>query len=252
MQQMSDMLRARFRRLAAIADLTAPCDTAADIGCDHAYLSILLVQENRAKRAVACDLRPGPLAAAKKNVERAGLSAQIDLRLADGLAELSPGEADAIVIAGMGGPLMQRILSEGEAAAKAARQLVLSPQSDAAAFRRFLWENGYVFLAEDMVCEDGRFYPLMRVRPAEDHEERQPLGEADFAFGPLLRKQPHPVFRAWLLRQEAAQLKIRENLAAREEDERRVKRREEAEEELGRIRRALADLPPETAGGPAE
>ena len=89
------------------------CPVVADVGCDHAYVSIALVARRIARKVIAMDVRKGPLAIAADNINEAGLTERIELRLGDGLAMLRRDEADAIVIAGMGGLLTKRILEQG-------------------------------------------------------------------------------------------------------------------------------------------
>ena len=136
---------------------------AADVGCDHGYVSIYLVTHGIAKSCVAMDVRSGPLSGAKENVAEYGLSDIIETRLSDGLKELSPGEADALVIAGMGGNLMRRILEDGNPGKLGIKTAVLQPQSDIADFRQFIRESGYVITDEKVIEEDGKFYFPMKV-----------------------------------------------------------------------------------------
>ena len=95
-------------RLQAAADLVPVCESMADIGTDHGYLPIYLVQEGRARRAIACDVNDGPLTRAREDVRSSGLSRQIGLRLGGGLAPLGKGEVDGVTICGMGGLLMRK------------------------------------------------------------------------------------------------------------------------------------------------
>ena len=115
---------------------------AADVGCDHGYVSIYLIRQQIAEHVIAMDVREGPLARARQNVEREGLTAYIQTRLSDGLKELSGGEAETVICAGMGGRLIVRILSEGGIREKGIRQLVLQPQSEIAFVRHALYEHG--------------------------------------------------------------------------------------------------------------
>ena len=103
-------------RLAAVAALVEPGSRVADVGTDHGYIPIYLVQTGIADRAIAMDVRSGPLERARAHVDRLppGCRERIETRLSDGLKALSPGEADTVVIAGMGGELMIRILDEGQ------------------------------------------------------------------------------------------------------------------------------------------
>ena len=153
------------KRLAAAADMVAPGSRVADIGTDHAYLPIWLVSEGMCPSAIAADLRPGPLLAAREHVREAGLDNRISLRLSDGLKEVAPGEVDTITITGMGGPLICRILEDGETVARSAKELILSPQSEVPGVRRFLLEHGYTIIDEAMVSEDGKYYVIIKASP---------------------------------------------------------------------------------------
>jgi tRNA (adenine22-N1)-methyltransferase len=135
----------------------------ADIGCDHGYVSIYLVESGIASRAIAMDVRKGPLSGALNNIHDFGFSDHIKTRLSDGLKALEPGEADAIIIAGMGGKLMMRILEEGDPVALGVRFGVLQPQSDLDEFRKYLRDKGYVILDEKIVFDDGKYYFPMKV-----------------------------------------------------------------------------------------
>ena len=99
------------KRLRAAAGMVTKGNIVADVGCDHAYTSIYLCKEGIAPRVIAMDVNKGPLQGAKTHVEQAGLSEQIDIRLSDGLQKLMPGEADTVLLCGMGGLLMIKILS---------------------------------------------------------------------------------------------------------------------------------------------
>ena len=98
------------KRLQVIADMIPEGGVLADVGCDHGFLDIYLVQTGKIQGAIAMDVRKGPLAAATAHVREAGLENRIETRLSDGLEAMMPGEAATLVCAGMGGPLMQRIL----------------------------------------------------------------------------------------------------------------------------------------------
>lgn len=157
-------MRRLSNRLLAIAGLAGSGECVADVGTDHGYLPIFLIEQGRMKRAIAMDVRKGPLSRAQAHIREHQLTDYIETRCSDGLAALKPGEAEVIVIAGMGGSLMSRILSQGEAAITQDTRLVLQPQSEILEFRQFLLQQGYGLLAEEMVKEDGKYYPMMMVR----------------------------------------------------------------------------------------
>lgn len=222
-------------RMAAVAAMVTPGNRLADVGCDHGYLSIWLCGKGIVPSAAALDVNPGPLSAAKKNIAEQGLGAYIETRLSDGLEAVKPGEADTVVIAGMGGRLMSRILREGEKVLRTVRELVLEPQSEPEELRRCLMELRFRIEQEDMVREAGKYYPVIRAVPGEERR----LGSEELRYGPLLLKDRHPVLLQYLKKEEAQLLRLERALSGRTE-ERSRERALEIQEELRMNRRALA------------
>ncbi len=224
------------QRLQAVADLVGETWVVADVGTDHGYIPVFLVSSGKAKRAIAMDVNEGLLARAKEHIRQSGLQAQIEARLSDGLAALQPKEAQAIVIAGMGGALMARILADGRKVARTAKRLVLQPQSELYFFRRFLLEEGYRIVEEDMVYEDGKFYSMMAVETVSPGMQAN-MGEmtdTELAYGPLLLAGNHPVLKQYLLRQREQKQKILENL--------RKNARQDASERKMQLTKELAEI----------
>jgi tRNA (adenine22-N1)-methyltransferase len=190
-----------------LADMVTPGSRLVDVGCDHGFLSIYLVQEGACPAALAMDVREGPLAAARRHVEAYRLGDYITLRLSDGLAAYRAGEAEALVCAGMGGRLMERILREGMDLARGMRELILQPQSELPQFRAFLREAGFGIVQEDAIREDGKYYFAMKARPGAGDSGQMPVGcggedagtsELYDLFGEHLLKSRHPVLFAYL------------------------------------------------------
>lgn len=208
------------QRLQAVANLVGETGVVADIGTDHGYIPVYLVSSGKAEQAIAMDVNPGPLQRALEHIGQFHLQERIETRLSDGVKALQPGEAQAIVIAGMGGALMTRILSEGEEVAHMAKPLVLQPQSELSAFRHFLAEHGYRILEEDMVYEDGKFYSMMAASwvgragssTGAAAVRAGQMTEPDYKYGPLLLAGRHPVLRQYLLQQRMQKYRILENL----------------------------------------
>ena len=194
-------------RLRAIAGMVTKGNRLADVGCDHGYLSIWLVSEKTVPSAIAMDVRPGPLSRARENITRYGLEDYIETRLSDGLAKLEPGEGDTLVIAGMGGPLMERILKDGAKVREGFQELILQPQSDLPHFRHFLSEIGWEIVREEMIKEDGKFYPMMKA-VRNNSGKKTVYTEEEAWFGPLLLEKRHPVLKEYLLREEMIRKKI--------------------------------------------
>lgn len=149
-------------RLAAVASMVSRGNVTADVGCDHGYVSIWLAQNGICPRVIAMDVRKGPLSAAKEHIEKCGLAGYIETRLSDGVDALIPGEADTFLAAGMGGKLVVKILEEGKEKVRRMKELVLQPQSEISMVRRYLREQGYAIVEEEMVLEDGKYYPMFR------------------------------------------------------------------------------------------
>ena len=148
----------------------------ADVGCDHGYVSIYLVQKKIAGSAIAMDVRKGPLSMAEGSVREFGLEDAISLRLSDGLTLLNKDEADALVIAGMGGKLMISILEKKDIRQLGIKTSMLQPQSDIPEFRQYLRDKGYLIEDERVVLEDGKYYFPMRVRVAPPGQENESAG----------------------------------------------------------------------------
>ena len=155
------------------------------------------------------DVNAGPLARAKENVKKFGMEERISLRLSDGLEKLQPGEADTILIGGMGGPLMERILSAYPEKVAGVKELVLQPQSEIAEFRRFVQQIGFRITEEDMLFEDGKFYTILRA----EHGEEEPWTEEEYLYGKYLRKDAYPVLRDFLAQERETTRQVLEGLS---------------------------------------
>lgn len=145
-------------RLKMVADLVYEGRTLADIGTDHAYLPSYLILNGKTPGAIAADLRPGPLRNAQATIEQYGLQDRIKTILSDGLDEIKNGEAQEIVMAGMGGTLMTELLSRTDWIRSEKIHLVLQPQTHAEEVREFLLTNGFEILKEEATAEDERHY----------------------------------------------------------------------------------------------
>lgn len=215
-------------RMQALANMATEGNRVCDLGCDHGWLSIYLVQHRISPCALAMDVGQGPLMRALAHVREAELEKYITLRLSDGLTRYEEGEADTLVCAGMGGPLMQRILAADMAKAKSFRELILQPQSEIASFRKFLRESGWRISKEDMVLEDGKFYPMMKAEPESAHKisgsQEHILPELSDRFGACLLAERHPVLWEFLKKEWEKYGELKAALFAAPES-RRVKER---------------------------
>lgn len=169
------------KRLTKVADFINPADTLADVGCDHGYLSVYLVENKKCRRVIAMDINKGPLQKAKENIEKFGYGDYIETRLSDGIAKLKNGEAEGFVCAGMGGPLALQILWNDREKIQNMKQIVLQPQSELWLVRRTLKEWGFVIEKEGIELEDGKYYFMMRIRPGAGVDMNKPP-KADAVF----------------------------------------------------------------------
>jgi len=231
-------------RMKALTELVTPGLNMCDIGCDHGFVAIYLVQKGICPKVFAMDVRSGPLSRAQEHIRQYGLEDQIETRLSDGLAKLKAGEAEGMLCAGMGGPLMIKILEEGQVLTGEMKELILQPQSEISEFRKYLRTHGYHIIKEDMVFEDGKYYPMMKVVPGEALQ----TAVGDTAkwqifdrFGQYLLEHKHPILKKYLLYSkdttETLIIKLKE-----QESERALARLPELETELTLICEALQML----------
>lgn len=227
-------------RLQAIANMVTPGRVMADVGCDHGFVSIYLVQKEICPRVIAMDVRKGPLEGAVEHVAQAGLEGRIELRLSDGITELEPGEASGVIIAGMGGRLMQQILDKEPEKTASFQEMILQPQSELKQFRQFLRKKGWVSVEEKIILEDGKYYFPMKVIKAKDWETNKlpEIQELEDTFGPLLLKEKSALFIEYLNWELHTYQGVLENLRKNSSEARA--RMEEVEMEIAKIKKAIS------------
>ncbi len=142
----------------------------ADIGTDHAYLPVALINEGRVNFAVACDINEKPLKNAEKTVRCAGMSDKISLRLSNGLEKVSKDEVDTVIIAGIGGEVISGIIKSADWL-KDNKLLILQPTTAAEALREYLAENGFFIESETAIKDANKVYTVMTVVPGEEAEK---------------------------------------------------------------------------------
>lgn len=261
-------------RMRAVAGLVQPCKSIADIGCDHGYVAMELVRSKVCRHVIAMDVNSGPLDRARHNIADFCMQDYIETRLSDGVSALREGEAEGIICAGMGGKLVISILEQGKKLIGEMKQVILQPQSELSEVRGYLREKGYLVEKEDIIYEDGKYYPMMRALPGAFGKlewqisgnleqkcrksgvyingipaSRQPFnisetskGEAQRltrvqdTYGPCLLSMAHPVLKRYLLWQKANFEKIRNDLLSQERlTDRQELRVQELDEKLSDI-----------------
>lgn len=157
--------------------------TVVDIGTDHAYLPIYLVQEGISQRVIATELLFGPYEKAQENIKKAGLQDFIDLRLGSGLRPVKLGEGDIAVVAGMGAITIINIIKESKEIADSFKKLILQPMRNQAKLREHLLTIGYQIIDEDVAFEANKFYEIIVAKKAN----LKSFDEIDILVGPMLR-----------------------------------------------------------------
>lgn len=226
------------KRLDAVAALVSH-RRVADIGTDHGYVPIHLFLQGRLEKGYACDVRKGPLEKCRANLVSYGAEGVIETRLGSGLTPLAPGEAETAVLAGMGGMLIVHILQDSPQVAASLRELVLSPQRDFAAVRRYVHEIGFSIAEEHMLKEDGKPYLLLRCERGAERYER----EIDYLYGKKLLAAKDPILRELLTAEEKKYSRLLESLRENPTENAR-ERVPQVAQKLAWMREALAWLQP--------
>ena len=224
-------------RLKAVAGMVTKGNRVCDVGCDHGYISIYLVKNGVSPYVYAMDVNKGPLLRAKEHILDYGYADKIETILSDGLVALGDRESDALICAGMGGKLIIKILTEGMEQVLKMRELVLQPQSEIHLVREFLRNQGFYIDKEDMIFEDGKYYPMMHVLIKTDKEnENNPLFDK---FGPHLLKEKHPVLKDFLEYTRGTLDEIGAHLATEDKTDKITKRIEELKKQQKEVSVAL-------------
>ena len=226
-------------RLETIGSLVPYNSVLADIGTDHAYLPVWLLERGQIVRAIAGDIAAGPCQAARSTVAMHNLQAKVEVRMGSGLAVLQPAEADCITIAGMGASTMISILEADMAVAESTDILILQPMAGAASLRQWLCEHGWQLVDEELVEDAPHFYEIICAQRGKSAKYTL----AQYAVGPVLISKRHPL----LGQQFARQLELCEQLLAnmgRSERARQSKKYQEVQD----LKNALEVLKDETLG----
>lgn len=224
-------------RLKAVAGMVTKGNRVCDVGCDHGYISIYLVKNGVSPYVYAMDVNKGPLLRAKEHILDYGYTDKIETILSDGLVALGDRESDALVCAGMGGKLIIKILTDGMEQVLKMRELVLQPQSEIHLVREFLRNQGFYIDKEDMIFEDGKYYPMMHVIiESENQNEDNPVFDK---FGPCLLKEKHPVLKDFLEYTKSTLDEINTRLVSEEQTDKITKRIEELKEQQKEVSVAL-------------
>lgn len=196
------------KRLEKVASFVSTGNSLADIGTDHGYVPIYLVMNGKIPSAIAMDINEGPLKRAYNNISTYRLEEKIETRLSDGLEKLQVGEVDTILIAGMGGTLEVAIMESHIKVLHSAKEIILSPHSDLQLVRKFLKDNMFNIVEEEMIIDEGKYYTIMRVIPGKMIS----YTEAEYEYGKLLIEGRSQVLREYLQNEHKSYSNILHNL----------------------------------------
>ena len=222
-------------RLSLVADFVEKGNRLADVGTDHGYVPIHLVQEGVIPYALACDINKGPLLRAQSHIAENNLQDKIETRLSNGLEKLCEGEVDSILIAGMGGALIRDILVRGENVYKSAKELILSPHSEVFLVREYLLSNGYEVVREEMVKDMGKYYVVMKCIKSDNIVK---YSSCELIYGKLLLENRNSILYEYLLSEKGNFEKILQLLPENGKQD-NIKRREEIINSLEIVDEAL-------------
>ncbi len=225
------------KRLQAVASFVEKGSHIADIGTDHGYVPIWLIQEGRASRVIAMDVRSGPLSRAEVHIKENHMEDQIETRLSNGLEQLKIGEVDTVIIAGMGGSLILQILEEAAHIRHTIKRFILSPQSDLNKFRHQLEQLNLHIQQEHMLEEEGKYYTIMVATQGFEKYERESM----YTYGKHLILQKDVTLKQFLEKEYTQLCGIAENLVGKDSLAMKA-RMDELKEEIRQNREAYDEM----------
>lgn len=195
------------KRLETVLGLIKPNKIVADIGTDHAYIPCALIEQGIAQKCYACDVIPGPLEAAKKNVQKGNFEQKIEVILSDGLMSV-PQDTEVVVIAGMGFITAKEILENGLPLHPKVEQVVIQVNKDVEQLRAWISKNRYT-IEKEVVVEENHFYQVISF----NFKTREPYSEKENFLGPMLMIERSDTFLKYLDKKSSEYKLILDNLA---------------------------------------
>lgn len=202
-------------RLKALASMVTRGNVACDVGTDHGYLAIYLVKQGISPRVIAMDVAKGPLSKAKENIALYGVGEQVETRLSDGVSNLKKDEAQTVIIAGMGGILINSLLEKGADILSTMEEIILSPHTDVELVRRFLLEHGYSIATEEMLIDEEKYYNIFRAKAdgTQRVSDSETYSECELRYGRHLLQAKNPALHQFLEQELAKKESIHASLA---------------------------------------
>ncbi len=227
------------KRLSKIFSLVEITDIVADIGCDHGYIAISLIEKKICKKVIAMDINQGPLISASKNIIKRGFQEEIETRLSNGFEKLGSKEANTVILAGMGGKLICSILKVVEDKKKQYDTLILQPQSMIQSVRSLIVSLGYEIDQEVAVLDEGKYYFAMRAKYMSN-SSKTVLNQVELKYGRILLLRKDAILESFLKKEKKVCETIFNNLKEeREASFQKEKRKKELEKKISQINYAL-------------
>lgn len=223
-------------RLSAIASFVPKGSRVIDVGTDHAYIPIYLVETGLATTCLATDINKGPLEKAQKNILAHGISC-IELMQTNGVEGITSDKGDVLMISGMGGYLIVDILKRGSVLVKNLKRMILQPQQDIEEVRKYLHSIGFCIVDENFVKDEDKYYTIIVAQPGEEQYAKV----YEYLYGRCLIEKKLPVFKEWVKMKLKKQEGIYEALQNQDSPSANV-RKEQLEEEIQILKEVEACL----------
>lgn len=202
-------------RLKAVAGMVTKGKKVADIGTDHGYVPIYLVENSICSKVYAMDINEGPLKIADKNIAIHGLSDKIETIQSNGMEKLKDNMVDGAIISGMGGDLIVDILSRGKNI-KGINELVLSPHRRVDLVRKYLLENNWEIIDEKMLIDSGKYYTI--IKALKNDKKLHMYSDVELKYGKILLDNKDLVLKGYLEKEYLKFAEIFEKMKANKSD----------------------------------
>lgn len=225
------------QRLEKIAHFVPKGSEPVDVGTDHCYLPVFLIEKGICSRVIATELNRGPYTRALQMIKRKKLSGCIDLRLGYGLEPITPGEVDTAIISGMGGNTILEILKRSPLVLAEVKTFILQPMNTVSRVREYLVKSGFKICDEMLVYEGKRFYEIMKC----EHGKQKIEDEIFYEIGFVLPYKHDPLFSTFV-REKIARFKKALNGISKSDCEKTEAKRKILETKIQKLQEVLTWL----------
>ena len=182
------------KRLQVIADLVPENSIVADVGTDHGHIPAYLIKNNISKKVIGTDISKGSLEKIIGYIKKSGYDKEIESRLGYGLEVLKPYEVDTLIIAGMGGVLINEILDKDKNLTNSITNFIFQPMLGVDELRKYLMNNSFEIIKEDLVKEDNKYYEIILAKKGKGHIDK----EINYEIAMELIEEKHPILKEFI------------------------------------------------------